>query len=489
MPDRPNLVFAFADQLRTQSCGYAGDRYEGGTYANNPEPHTPNIDRLAEQSADFREAVAVNPICCPYRASLVTGKYPSSTGMVINELRAMPDPDALGHVLGEHGYRTSYLGKWHMYGKDHSPSQQFIPPGPYRQGFNQEWKGYNFNHEYYDGFYYEDTFDRIDISGYQPHAFTDQALAALRRGAEGDAPFALFLSYGPPHDPWTWDNVPDPFAHLFRDAEFPDPPNYADGHARYWHPEWDEQWWLNHWKPHRHRKRRVYAAQTASLDWEIGRLMHAMRRLGLEEDTIFVFTSDHGEMFGSQGRIAKKIFYEEAARVPFLVRWSGTVEPRVTDACLNTPDIAPTLLRLMDLPVPDSMEGQDLSPIVRGRDGEGPGAALMQGMGHTFQWHDGDEWRAARDEQYVYATMLDGDEYLFDHRNDPYQLDNLANDPEYRDVRDRLRNWMHGKMDELNDAFRSTTWYRDHWVEDRVILRSATRELEPRFRPEHLDDA
>ncbi|MFB6230952.1 MAG: sulfatase [Salinibacter sp.] len=489
MSDRPNLVFAFADQLRTQSCGYAGDRYDGGTYANNPEPYTPNIDRLAEQSADVREAVAVNPICCPYRASLVTGKYPSSTGMVINELRAMPDPDALGHVLGEHGYRTSYLGKWHMYGKDHSPSQQFIPPGPHRQGFDQEWKAYNFNHEYYDGFYYEDTFDRIDLFGYQPHAFTDQALTALRRGAEGDAPFALFLSYGPPHDPWTWDNVPDPFAHLFRDAEFPDPPNYADGHARYWHPEWDEQWWLDNWKPHRHRKRQVYAAQTASLDWEIGRLMHAMRRLGLEEDTIFVFTSDHGEMFGSQGRIAKKIFYEEAARVPFLVRWPGTVEPRVTDACLNTPDIAPTLLRLMDLPVPDSMEGQDLSPIVRGRDGERPDAAFMQGMGHTFQWHDGDEWRAARDGQHVYATMLDGDEYLFDHRRDPYQLNNLADDPEYRDVRDRLRNWMRGKMDELNDSFRPTTWYRDQWVEDRVILRSATRELEPRFRPEHLDDA
>lgn len=485
MSARPNLVFLFADQLRLSACGYAAERY-GGTYADDPPPYTPNIDRFAEESADFRQAVAVNPVCCPYRASLFTGKYPSSTGMVINELRAMPDPDAIGHVLSNYGYETSYLGKWHMYGKDHSPSEQFVPPGPYRQGFDGEWKAYNFNHEYYDGFYYEDTFDRIEVDGYQPHTFTDLAIQTLQRQSQGDAPFALFLSYGPPHDPWTWDNVPAPFAHLFKDEAFPDPPNYEDGHARYWHPEWDEEWWMEEWKPHRFRKRRVYAAQTASFDWEVGRLLHALRRFELEEDTIVVVTSDHGEMFGSQGRIAKKIFYEEAARVPFLVRWPGEVVPDRNDVCLNTPDIAPTLLGLMGLPIPTSMEGVDLSPIACGEDGSTPDVAFMQGMGHTFQWVDGDEWRAVRDERYTYATMLDGPEYLFDNVEDPYQQRNLVHDPEYRDQRQRLRSKMEAKMDELNDPFQPTTWYRGRWVEDRVILRSATRELEPRFRPDHL---
>ena len=205
--NRPNLVFVFVDQLRLQSCGYAQDRYDR-TYADEPAPHTPNIDQLAGESADFRQAVAGSPICAPCRASLLTGKHTSSTGMVINELRAMPDPDAIGHVLSDNGYHTGYIGKWHLYGKDHSERQQFVPPGPYRLGFDQEWKAYNFNHKYYDGFYYEDTFDRIDVPGYEPHTQTDLAIDYLKRRRASDDPFALFLSYGPPHDPWRWDNCP-----------------------------------------------------------------------------------------------------------------------------------------------------------------------------------------------------------------------------------------------------------------------------------------
>jgi len=483
---RPNLVYVFADQLRPQSCGYAGDRY-GGTYADEPAPYTPHIDRLADASADFREAVSADPICCPHRNSLFTGKYPSSTGMVINELRAMPDPDAIGHVLSDNGYHTGYIGKWHMFGKTHETEQQFIPPGPYRLGFDDVWAANNFNHEYYDGFYFRDTFDKIDIEGYQPNTFTDLAIDYLRSTAEREEPFALFLSLGPPHDPFTWENTPATFEHLFKGRDFPDPPNYEDGHARYWVPDWGEEWWLENWKPNRFTYRQAYAALTSSVDWEVGRLLHALDVLGLADDTIFVFTSDHGEMFGAHGRIAKKIFYEEAARVPFLVRWPGEVEPGRNDVCLNTPDIAPTLLGLMDLPIPESMEGMDLSGHARGEGGPEPEAAFLQGMGHTYQWHDGDEWRAVRDERYTYARMLaDESEYLFDHVDDPYQLNNLVDDPNYRGTRRRLRRYMQERMDDLNDAFKPTTWYQ-RWVEDRVILRSATRELEPKYRPENID--
>ena len=484
--DQPNLVYVFADQLRTQSCGYAGERY-GGTYADNPEPYTPHIDELSQESADFREAVSADPICCPHRASLVTGKYPSSTGMVINELRAMPDPDAIGHVLSDNGYNTGYVGKWHMFGKHHGTKQQFIPPGPYRQGFDGFWAANNFNHNYYDGFYFEDSFDKIDIDGYQPNTFTDLSIEYMREASRQEDPFALFLSLGPPHDPFTWDNTPDFFEHLFKGRDFPDPPNYEDGHARYWVPSWDEKWWKENWKPKRFTYRQAYAALTATVDWEVGRLLRAMDQMGLSDDTIFVFTSDHGEMFGSQGRIAKKIFYEEAARVPFLVRWPGEVEPNRNDVCLNTPDIAPTLLSLMGLPVPESMEGLDLSGHARGEGGPRPEAAFMQGMGHTYQWHNGDEWRAVRGDQFTYAKMLaDGSEYLFDNLNDPYQTNNLVNDPEYQGTYRRLRDYMQKRMDDLNDKFKPTTWYQ-RWVEDRVIVRSATRELEPKYRPENID--
>ena len=472
MADRPNVVFLLADQLRLQACGYAGG------YADDPPPHTPNMDELADGSADFRNAVAVNPVCCPYRASLFTGKYPSSTGMVINELRVMPDPDAIANVLAKAGYRTGYIGKWHLYAKDHSPEQQFVPPGEYRLGFDDEWASFNFNHQYYDGFYYRDTPDRIDVDGYEPTAQTDLAIDFIRRAGESAPPFALFVSYGTPHDPWDWDNSPVTFNQLFRKKAFPDPPNYRDGHARYWHPEWDEEWWIESWKPNRERYRQVYAAQTASLDWELGRILDALRDSELDEQTLLVFTSDHGEMFGSQGRIAKKIFYEEAARVPFLMRMPGRIRPGVRTACLNTPDIAPTFLGFLGLDVPRSMEGMDLSFIAETGEGPEPEAAFMQGMGHTFQWHDGDEWRAVRSKRYTYARMLEANaEYLFDNDGDPYQTENLIDDPEHADTRARLSSWMDDKMSELRDPFQPTTWYRGRWVEDREVVRSATREF------------
>ena len=321
----PNLVFILVDQLRLQSCGYFGQ------YADDPSPYTPNIDKLAEESVNFTNAVAGSPMCCPYRSSLFTGKYPSSTGMVINELRSMPDPDAIGHVLTKSGYDTAYIGKWHLFGKNHSPEQQFCPPGPYRLGFDGYWAAHNFNHLYYDGFYYKNEYDRINIDGYEPHTQTDMAIELLNGYKGNDQPFAMFLSYGPPHDPWGWNNSPETFNQLFENKKFPDPPNYGDGHALYWSDRRNEEWWLNNWKPNRFQYRQGYAAQTSSMDWELERIITALDELDLAENTILVFTSDHGEMFGSQRRVAKKIFYEEAVRVPFLLRWPNRAEPIKTD--------------------------------------------------------------------------------------------------------------------------------------------------------------
>ena len=143
---------------------------------------------------------------------------------------------------------------------------------------------------------------------------------------------------------------------MFRDVDFPLPPNYRDENDPYG-DTWAimspaaERAALPEWM-------RVYYAMTANLDRNVGRLLQAVDDLGLRDDTIFVFTSDHGEMFGAQGRRAKNIFYEEAVCVPFLVRWQGQIpKGHVSDACLNTPDIMPTLLSMMDLPIPEAVEG------------------------------------------------------------------------------------------------------------------------------------
>ena len=221
---------------------------------------------------------------------------------------------------------------------------------------------------------------------------------------------------------------------------------------------------------------RVYYAMTVNLDWNVGRLLRAVDDLGLRDDTIVVFTSDHGEMFGAQGRRAKNIFYEEAVRVPFLLRWPGHVPPgSVSDACLNTPDILPTLLSLLGLPVPEGVEGMDLGHCALGRPGPEPEAAFLQGMGATAAFEDGHEWRALRDKRYTYALYgADGSELLFDNQSDPHQMHNLVADPAHAETLGRFRDMLRARMAALNDTFEACTWYRDHWTEDRTILRTAT---------------
>lgn len=464
---KPNLVYVFADQLRYQSCGFAGDE----------RAITPNIDRLAAEGANFYNAVSGSPMCAPYRASLFTGKYASSTGMAINELRINPNHDCIGHVLHRNDYQTSYIGKWHLWanqlGRHHDTQNSYIPRGPHRLGFDGEWSAYNFHHTYFDTYYHGDSPERITIPGYEPDGQTDLAIDYLKRVSTTDDPFALFLSIGTPHDPWTQDNVPREYYEMFREVDFPLPENYRkenDPYGDSWAMMSDEQRAkLPEWM-------RVYYAMTTNLDWNVGRLLSAIDELGLKEDTIFVFTSDHGEMFGAQGRKAKNIFYEEAVRIPFLMRWSETIsEGLTTDVCLNTPDIMPTLLSMMELPIPEDVEGSDLSPAAFGETFEEPEAAFMQGMGCTAKWEDGYEWRALRTKQHTYAVYRpDGSEKLFDNIADPFQTRNLIDVSTSQDILNELRALLKQRMHALNDPFEACTWYRDNWTEDRVILRTAT---------------
>lgn len=466
---RPNLVFILADQLRYPSLGYAGDR----------KARTPHIDLLSDESVSFRNYVVNTPVCAAFRATLFTGKYASSTGMVINELRMKPDPKCLGHVLTRGGYRTGYIGKWHLWanvaGRHGEVETAFVPPGEHRLGFDGFWAAFNFNHRFYEAYYFRDTPRRVDVKGYEPDVQTDLAIEFIKEAKEKDEPFALFLSYGTPHDPWVKGNVPEKYHEMFRDVEFPLPESWSDVPDKHMDRNTDPKRWLDHWKPNLEEFQRVYYAMTANLDWNVGRLLQTIDLAGLREETVVVFTSDHGEMFGAHGRVFKLTFYEEACRVPLLIRWSGTIPAgSVSDACMSAVDILPTLLSLMKLPVPDGVEGMDVSHLALGVEGREPDAAFLQGMGHTFQWRDGFEWRALRDKRYTYAVYrVDGSELLFDNQADPRQLKDLAGDPTHRATLERLREALRAKRTELGDTFEKCTWYREHWTKDRVILRGA----------------
>lgn len=463
----PNLVYVFADQLRYQSCGYAGDQ----------NARTPNIDKLATESVNLCNAISGHPVCAPYRASLFTGKYTTSTGMVINEIRMNTNHHCLAQVLQENGYDTAYIGKWHLWanelGNHYDLKNSYTPPGPDRLGFDGYWAAYNFHHENYNMYYHTNSEEKIMIEGYEPDGQTDMTIDILRKKSQEGEPFALFLSIGTPHDPWVPENVPKEYWEIFKDVEFNLPPNYKpknDSHADAWARLSEmERNSLTEWM-------KVYYAMTANLDWNVGRIMKAIEDFGLKDNTIFVFTSDHGEMFGAQGRRAKNIFYEEAVRVPFLLRWPNKIKKvSVSDICLNTCDIMPSLLSLMEIPTPAGVEGMDLSRCILGENAEEPEFAFLQGTGATAAWEDGHEWRALRNRKYTYAVYrCDGEELLFNNLEDPYQLNNLALDPSYEEILIKFRILLKDKMTSINDNFEASTWYRDNWVKDRIIIKTAT---------------
>jgi arylsulfatase A-like enzyme len=413
--------------------------------------------------------------------------------MVINEIRINPNQKCIARVLSDHGYQTGYIGKWHLWanqaGGHDRVENAYIPPGPDRLGFDGVWQAYNFHHNNYNSYYFEDDPQKIFYgdSIYEPEAQFDIAMNYIEDASLGKDPFALFLSVGIPHPPWSRENIPPAYYDLFKENEFSYPETWRDSPDQYMDRFTDPEYWLNHIKPLIPEWQRIYYAMVASLDEYMGRLNEKLDELGISENTILVFTSDHGEMMGEHGRIQKMIFYESAARVPFLVRWPGRIPAGAnSDVCLNTPDIMPTLLSLMDMPIPEEVEGMDLSHIALGGQGEEPEMAFLQGMGHTYLWKDGFEWRAVRNKSFTYARYLvDGKELLFNHRMDPLQVNDLSDDPAFDDVKQRMKSSMERKMEELNDEFMPCTWYRDHWTDGKRNIISSARGPFPENRSEN----
>lgn len=311
----PNLVYIFADQLRYDMFGHVGNRVA----------ITPNFDRLASEGMRFVNATSVTAVCAAYRASLFTGKYTSSTGMVINESCMNPNQDTIAYRLHEAGYNLGYLGKWHLVDQ-HGRS---IPQGAARMGVQHasEWKAYNFNHDNYHGYYWEDEgaeMSKVRIEGYQTDTWNDLACNFATEAATSEQPFALFLSYSVPHDPWTKRNLPPGYYEKFDGVDFGHPPNFKEDPDQYADREKspDE---FDKWKASLPENRRCYYAMVNYLDDKLGELLSAIENAGCAEDTVVVYTSDHGEMFGSQGRVFKLTFYEESSRVPFLIRYPGRI--------------------------------------------------------------------------------------------------------------------------------------------------------------------
>lgn len=421
MPTRntPNILFVFADQLRRSSVGYAGE-----------EPVlTPNIDAFAAQGISFTHAVANSPLCCPMRASLITGLYPLSHGVVSNDILLRTDAPCIAKSLKGAGYRTGYIGKWHLDGSDRGC---FTPPGSRRQGFDF-WAAANCNHSYFESFYYRDTPEPIWIDGYEPTTQTDIAIDYLRDASARDERFCLFLSWGPPHCPYH--EVPDRFRRLYDPARIAPRANAQDPNMRVI---------------------AGYYAHITALDWNFGRLMAAVDELGLAEDTLVIFTSDHGDMLFSQGKGWKCKPWNESVSVPFAARWPGVIPAGATeDAPFGLVNVTPTLLSVCGAQVPAEMEGEAYPEMLLGAEGPRPQSTPIYLHLRASYPATPPVWRGVVTAQHTYARTHAGPWVLYDDARDPYQFDNLAADAESGELLERMEAELNRWMEFMGDRFES----------------------------------
>ncbi len=429
---QPNIVFILTDQWRAQATGYAGD----------PNVQTPHLDALAEKSIRFDTAVSTCPVCCPARACLLTGQYPLTHGIFVNQIRLEPNTTTLAEALASHGYDTAYIGKWHLDGNSHE--HNYIPPER-RLGFDF-WKAHECSHNYYDSPYYDDSGEMKKWEGYDAFAQTDCAIAYLESRQNEDDPFPLFVSYGPPHTPFHM--VPEEYKALYKEDSIvlrENVPADYEATAR--------------------RNMSGYYAHITALDDCVGQIEEAMDRLGMADDTILVFTSDHGEMNGSQGHDRKIRPWDESILVPFLLHLPDGIGRQI-EVPFGIPDIMPTLLDLVGAPVPDGVEGTSFAKYILGK-AEAPSEASLFGCYVPFANYaydnGGREYRGVRTSRYTYVRDLEGPWLLYDNEEDPYQLENLCNRSEMSAVQTHLEGVLSNLLEEQNDKFATGRELLDQW--------------------------
>jgi arylsulfatase A-like enzyme len=407
---RPNIVFVFADQMRAHAMGCMG----------NGQIVTPHLDRLAEEGLLVTNGISAQPVCSPYRAQLLTGRYGHSTSVIHNDIR-LPDSEVvISELLKEQGYVTGYIGKWHLSGDRNDPVD-----AKNRRGWDF-WAVRNCSHAHFSPAYWlNDSREPVRVPGWEPDVQTDLAVEFIEKNKQ--APFCLFLSFGPPHNPY---KAPAKYVEMYGDKKLMDRPNVPDGDTE---------------------RLRQYYAMITSLDACMGRIDDALEHAGVSEDTIFAFSSDHGDMLGSQGHPLKQRPWEESINIPFIIRYPRKIKAgQRCDWIVSSVDVMPTLLGLCDIPIPSQVQGVDYSSTFFGESKAQRDAAFL------FNVHrgggPGTDWRGIRTREWVYAYHFSGDWVMYDLKNDPYQLKNLVTDPEFATKKKELREQLESMRKTLGES-------------------------------------
>ncbi|MFI3259588.1 MAG: sulfatase [Rikenellaceae bacterium] len=452
-PIRPNILYIFPDQYRVQAMGFMEE-----------DPViTPNIDRLASEGVVCYNAVSTSPLSSPYRGMLLTGKYPYSNHVVGNcntyatqfGIYLREDEECISDVLKAEGYHCGYIGKWHLDAPEGEVAKgwqtavwdTYTPVGDKRHGFDY-WCSYGCHNQHLDPYYWEGDAPASDTTyahKWGPIFEADKAIEFIEaRGSSAerdkDKPWALFISMNPPHGPY--DQVPQEYKDLYSDTpieELMNRPNVPLGKGG------DKG----------RNSVRDYFACVTGIDNEVGRILEALDRSGERDNTIVIFTADHGEMMGSHALMQKNVPYEESFRVPFILSWRGRLEHRKESLHIGVPDVMPTLLGLVGLngSIPEAVEGEDYSSVILEESDSRPEYSLYIRPGEQLTTAHS---RGLRTDRYTFVVekSRSGEvaKYtLFDNHTDPFQMTNIADSsPELiKEFEPKL----YARLMELNDPW------------------------------------
>jgi arylsulfatase A-like enzyme len=425
----PNVVVFFTDQQRWDTTGVHG----------NPLELTPNFDRMARSGTHVYNSFTCQPVCGPARACLQTGLYATQAGVHINGPALKPDAKTLAHYFNEAGYTTGYIGKWHLSTEEPVPEKD-------RGGF-EYWLAANlleFESRPYNTVLYDQHNQPVKLPGYRIDALTDAAIRYIDRHQKRDQeapPFFLFISYLEPHHQNHIDDYPAPTGYRERYQSRWIPPDLAAlGGSTYQHIG-------------------GYYGLVKRLDEALGRLVDAIKSLGLEENTIILFTSDHGNHFKTRNAEYKRSCHEASIRVPTVLTGPGLNGGGQVDELVSLVDLPPTLLDVAGIPVPAHMQGHSILPLIRGEKTDWPDDIFIQ-------ISESQIGRAIRTSRWKYSvsTPIAGagllqmasnqyeEEYLYDLEADPYELTNLIGLVSHQKVADRMRERLLKYLHEVENA-------------------------------------
>ncbi len=474
-PRRPNILWIMSDQLRYDCVGANG----------NAIIKTPNLDRLAAESANFSRAFVQAPVCVPSRASFFTGRYPHSHRNRVNYTPLAASEVLLPAMLQRAGYRTALVGKTHLYYRYPPTTDEARRTGfdlvdlHDGAGFTDEWSDYAKWRQAHDPLR-EIPYRRLARTvpklraGLPPDAnpfraaiderFTETTWTGLRTRERlkeltaGDRPFFLFCSFWKPHGPY---DVPAPFDSMYSHVEIPLPaPETAETIGRL--PPPVQKLILRGKKPEYDMDRRTlewlyrsYYGTVSHLDREVGLVLDALKEAGAAKNTIVVFSSDHGDQLLEHGLTGKNLFFEASIHVPLMIHFPGRVRPGRHDALAESVDVLPTLFELIGLPEPVECQGRNLfGPAREAVFSENVIPEVITGGNMDFTFEKGKgvkgirhpDAKMVRTARWKYNYYCDGSAELYDLANDPQEQHNLASDPAHKSVVDemkqRLLNWL-----------------------------------------------